>query len=113
MGEFANTIRRQAAEIMRSQFHREINPRMDPLLEFIAALLEDGAGGIRTTSEAPVTTDQWLMWNRLVTERESLLVRSMTRALERERLMLPTGMDTMRAWAARLLLITLDCLGMA
>ena len=70
-------------------------------------------GADDTTSEAPVTTDQWLTWNRLVTERESLLIRSITRVLERERMPLPTEMDAMRIWAARLLLITLDCLGMA
>ncbi|TWT44452.1 hypothetical protein RAS1_08670 [Phycisphaerae bacterium RAS1] len=113
MGDFANTIRRQAAETMRNVLHREVSQRTDPLLELIAALLEDGAGGIHITPEAPVTTDQWLTWNRLVTERESLLVRSMTRVLERERLPLPMGTDAMRTWAARLLLITLDCLGLA
>jgi hypothetical protein len=113
MGEFANAVRRQAFDTLRSMFHREPPGDTDPILELMAILLEDGAGGIDALAEAPVTTDQWLSWNRLVTRHMRALARMVTRELEREQSELPVEREAMRVWASRLLLSTLDRMGMS
>ena len=112
MGEFANTIREQAAEAVRQIYQQEVPSGTDPLLELMGALLDDGAGGIQSPSDVTVTTEQWLTWNRLALEHRPGLVRMMTRDLEMERTELPTETGAMRTWAAQLLLRTLDRLGM-
>jgi hypothetical protein len=59
-----------------------------------------------------MTLEHWIAWNGLVMERPRAATRVLTHLLERERPQLPTGQEAMRAWAARLLLATLDLLGM-
>src|SRR6266404_4826341 len=108
MDEFANTIRQQAAVAMRTMFHETPNTMGDPLLELIVCLLEDGAGGILSPLNPPVTTEQWLNWNRLATERPRAASQMLTRVLERERVPLPSELEAMRQWAAQVLLSTLD-----
>ena len=112
MEEFANTIREQAAAALRMIYRQEAPRGADPVLELMGFLLDDGAGGIQSPPDAVVTTEQWLTWNRLALSHQLALVRTMTRELETERTILPTEMDAMRTWAARLLLNTLDRLGM-
>lgn len=112
VGEFANAIRQQAQSVLRITFQRETEKEMDPLIELIACLLEDGAGGIALPTETPVTTEQWFAWNRMVTTGPKALTRMITRELERERPPLSVKPEAMRAWAALLLRSTLDRLGM-
>lgn len=110
--EFSNRVREEARAALRAMFHRELESEADPVMELITCLLEDGAGGILPLSEPAVTTEQWLIWNRLVTERPKAVTRTLTREQERERPELPEETEAMRRWAARLLLSTLDRLGM-
>ena len=112
MNEFATTVRWHAAEVLRTMFQQEPTRGTDPVLELIVFLLEDGAGGILPLPDAPVTTEQWFTWNRLVQGHPRAVVRMVTRELERERVMLPGDREAMRTWAARLLLSTLDRMGM-
>lgn len=112
MGEFAETTRRQAGETMRTVFHRGVDPGTDPLLELIVVVLEDGAGGVLPPADIPVTTEQWFTWNRLVTEQPRVLTRMLTRELEHEGVAQPTETEALRCWVARLMLSTLDRLGM-
>lgn len=112
MGEFANKVKDRAAEVLRSKCWPEPTPEMGPILELIGSLLEDGAGGILSPEEVPVTTEQWLMWNQLAMDHEEEVLRTMTSILERERMDLPRETEAMRNWAAWLLLATLDRMGM-
>lgn len=112
MGEFADSVRKQAAETVRHVSQEEVPSGADPLLELMAVLLEDGAGGIQAPNKVSVSTEQWLTWNRLASEHKPALVRTMTRELETERVGLPTETDAMTTWAAQLLLATLGRLGM-
>ena len=110
MGEFANMIREQAEAVMRTQFQRECPS--EPVMELVTCLLEDGAGGVAPPPSVPVTTEQWITWNRLVTEHQRAVARMVTKELEQERVPLPEEIETMRTWAAQLLLNTLDRMGM-
>ncbi len=112
MGEFANALRQQAAQALRAMFQHDPGRGVDPVLELIGFLLEDGAGGVLPLSGTPVTTEQWLTWTRLVTEHPRALARTVTGQLERERLALPQGREAIRSWAAQVLLSTLDRLGL-
>ncbi len=112
MGEFANTTRRQATQVLRTMFQHDPGHGADPMLELVEFLLEDSAGGISSPPDAPVTTEHWLAWNRLVARNPRAVVRMTTRMLERERVELPEGRAAMRTWAAQLLLSTLDRMGM-
>lgn len=112
MDAFLNTARQQAMELLRRVFRQEIPRDTDPLLELLACLLDDGAGGIQSPPDATVSMEQWLTWNRLVSDHRQAVVRMMTRELRSERIAIPTEMDAMRTWAVRLLLGTLDRLGM-
>ena len=112
MGEFANKTRARAADALRRIYQQEATPGMDPVLELIGFLLEDGAGGVLPLSEVPVTTEQWLAWSQLTMERQQELVSTTTRVLEGEGMELPSEVDAMRNWAACLLLSTLDQMGM-
>ena len=112
MDEFANTIRRQAAQELRTRFQHDPGHPADPVLELIVFLLEDGTGGVLPPPGVPVTTEQWITWNRLVQNQPRAVVRVLTRELERERVVLPGDKDAMRTWSAQLLLSTLDRMGM-
>ena len=112
MDEFATTMRNQATETLRRDFRQEAPHGTDPVLELIGFLLSDGAGDVLPLPENPVTTEQWLMWNRLALQAQPALVRMMTRELNREKIPLPAEKEAMQTWAARLLLSTLDRLGM-
>jgi hypothetical protein len=48
MDEFAKRTNERAAEALRRMMQQEVVPEMDPILELIAFLLEDGTGGVRT-----------------------------------------------------------------
>jgi hypothetical protein len=108
MGGFADALRQQAAQALRTMFQHDPDRRADPVLELIGFLLEDGAGGVLPLPDTPVTTEQWLTWNRLWAEHPRALARAVTQELERERLGLPQGREAMRTWAAQVLLSTLD-----
>lgn len=112
MSEFANLISQRARDALRRVYGQEATPGMNPLLELIVALLEDGAGGVSASAEIRVTTEQWLDWNQLALERHEELVQAMEEALEKEEMELPAERDAMRNWAANLLLSTLDRMGM-
>lgn len=112
-GEFSRTTRIQARLAIRKLFQREPESESDPVIELIACLLEDGGGAVSTTPNAPVTTDQWSTWNHLALHGPEALALTLTRELERERPPMPSDPEAMRIWAARLLVATLDRLGMA
>ena len=113
MEEFSSATRMQARSAMRRFFEREPEAESDPVIELIAALLEDGAGGVAPPPNAMVTTEQWNTWNHLALNGPDALTRTITKELEKEKPTLPTEKERMRAWAARLLVATLDRLGMA
>lgn len=112
-GEFSRTTRLQARLAIRQLFQREPESESDPVVELIACLLEDGGGAVSTALNVLVTTDQWSTWNHLALHGPEALVLTITRELEREKPLLPSDPEAMRTWAARLLLATLDRLGMA
>ena len=113
MGEFADTTKQRAVEVLRRTYRQEPSAATDPVIELIGLLLEDGGGGVLPLPETPLTTEQWIIWHRLVMERPKELVRTLMQVLERERMELPSEAGAMRAWAAQLLLSTLDEVGMA
>lgn len=108
MNEFAERIRQEAAHALQPLFQQQPSTETDPIVELIGFLLEDGAGGVMSPAEVPVTTDQWLTWHQLAMEREEELTEAMASVLEEERMELPTEVEAMRQWAAWLLVITLD-----
>lgn len=113
MGEFAETTKQRAVGVLRRTYRQGASAGTDPVVELMGLLLEDGAGGVRPLSQTPLTTEHWIIWHRLVMERPEELVRMLTQVLEREQTELPPEAGAMRAWAAHLLLSTLDEMGMA
>jgi hypothetical protein len=113
MNEFAERIRQEAAHALRPLFQQQASTETDPIVELIGFLLEDGAGGVLSAAEVPVTTNQWLTWHQLAMERENEVTETMARVLEEERVELPTKAEAMQQWAAWLLLSTLDRMEMA
>lgn len=113
MGGFANELRQQAAEALRTMFQHDPGCGADPVLELIDFLLEDGAGGILPPADTPVTDSQWLAWNRLLMEHPRALARTVMQELKGEHLGLPKERGAMRSWAAQVLLSVLDRLGMS
>ena len=113
MGEFADMTKHRAVEVLRHTYRQGASAGTDPVVELMGLLLEDGGGGVLPLSRTPLTTEQWMIWHRLVMERPEELVRMLTRVLEREQTELPPEADAMRGWAAQLLLSTLDEMGMA
>ncbi len=113
MGEFVDTMKQQAVEVLRRTYQQEPSAGTDPIVELMGLLLEDGAGGVQTLSQTALTTEQWITWHRLLMEQPEELVRIVALVLEREQMELPPEAGAMRAWAAQLLLSTLDEMGMA
>lgn len=112
MGEFANEVREWATAALRRMLQQEPTPGMNPIVEWIGFLLEDGAGGVSSPVDPTVTSEAWLTWNQLAMDREEELVEAMTHILEREQLTPPQKTEALRQWAAGLLLSTLDELQM-
>jgi hypothetical protein len=112
MGEFANRASEDARLSLRRYFHHEPIPAANPILELIGFLLEDKAGGVFAPPEAPVTTSQWTNWNELMLDRQQELVEEVTNLLDEERMRMPPGRESLRSWAACLLLLTLDRMGL-
>lgn len=108
MGEFADSIRKQAAETLRFLARQECPLGSDPLVELIAHLVDVETA---TSSETPTefaSTEDWISWNRLVAVRPRVIRAALTATLEWEKPVLPRGEAMMRVWAARLVLRTLD-----
>ena len=107
MSEFANLMRQRAKEALARIYGQEATPEMNPILELIITLLEDGAGGVLARVEMPVTTEQWFAWIQLTLERQEELAQTVKEVLEEEEMELPAEHEEMRNWAACLLLSTL------
>ncbi len=112
MGEFADTTKQRAVEVLRRTYGQEPSAGTEPLVELIGCLLEDVAGGVLPLAQTPLTTEQWIIWHRLLMERPEELARMLTQVLEREQVELPPVVGAMRTWAAQLMLSTLDEMGM-
>lgn len=112
MGEFATSIRVQAAEAYRALARRECPQGTDPVSELVAHLLEAETENSPTDLAEFATTELWIYWNRLVAVRPRAMRAAITATLEWERPLLPKAEPMMRVWAARLVLSTLDRLAM-
>ena len=55
MGEFAMQVSKQAAEVLRETFGRELLPEENPLLELMGLLLGDGFGEVQPPPTVPIT----------------------------------------------------------
>jgi hypothetical protein len=104
--------RKLAAAWLRQMFQQEVSSGMDPILELVGCLLEDGAGGVASPMELQVTTEDWLTWNKLALSIPKALTETAAEVLERERLEVPTVKESLQNWAACLVLCTLEHLGM-
>lgn len=113
MEEYAYTVRLEAGSLIRRVFRREPDRETDPVLELITSLLEDGAGGVSPPTNAMVTTEQWLTWSHLALNGPDALSRTLTKELLKERSPLPMELEALKSWAARIMVATLDRLGMA
>ena len=112
MDEFVSKIKEQAEEALLHIYGRKPLPNANPILEVIGCLLEDGAGGVRSPVDTPLTTEQWLLWNQLVMDQLEEVLESMTKALKDEMPVMPSDPERMRTWAACLLLLTLEKMDM-
>jgi hypothetical protein len=112
MDEFADLNRKRAAEWLRPMFQQEVTPGMDPILELIGCLLEDGAGGVTSPVGLQVTTDEWLTWNQFVLSIPKGLSETVAEVLEKEWLGVPIEKELLPNWAACLVLCTLEHMGM-
>ena len=66
MGEFVDNEQTASSRACCGRcFNRRSTSGMDPILELIGCLLEDGAGGVTSPMELQVTTEQWLTWNQM------------------------------------------------
>jgi hypothetical protein len=93
-------------------FHQEVTSGMDPILELIGNLLEDGAGGVTSPTEMRVTTEQWHTWNQMVLSVPKAMAETAGEVLEREQLEIPTAKESLHNWAACLVLCTLEYMSM-
>jgi len=85
---------------------------MDPILELIGCLLDDGAGGVTSPMEYPVTTEEWHAWNQLALSIPKALAETAAEVLAREWLEVPTEKESLQNWAACLILCTLEYMNM-
>ena len=108
MGEFADKNKKVAAETLRQLFQQEVAPEMDPVVELVGYLLEDGTGGVTALPGCPITTEQWLAWNRLALQLPQRLSQVVALVIKQECLAVPTEQTMLRPWAASILLCTLD-----
>jgi hypothetical protein len=112
MGEFLDMNKKAAAEWLRQMFQQEVTRGMDPILELIGCLLEDGAGGVTLPLELQVTSEDWLTWNKLALSIPKALAETAEDVLEKEQLEVPTVKESLQNWAACLVLCTLEHMGM-
>jgi hypothetical protein len=111
MGTFVDTNRKRAAELLRQMSQQELTSGIDPILELVGCLLEDGAGGA-SPMEFQVTTEDWHTWNQLALSIPNALAETVEEVLERERLEIPAEKESLWNWAACLILCTLEYTGM-
>ena len=108
MGEFANSIREQAAEAFRSLARQECPHETDPVIELVAHLLEVETESSLADPAEFGTTEHWADWNRLTAVRPRAVRAAITATLEWEKPTLPRAVPMMQVWAARLVLSTLE-----
>ena len=108
MSEFTKRLRQEARDALRADYGWTIPAGTDPVIELISFLLEDGAGGVRPPLDTPVTTEEWLAWNRRVMCDPTGLAEMVAAVLDWELMKLPRGPNARRTWAAQLLLSTID-----
>ena len=112
MDELSNMNKKRAAEWLRQMFQQDVTRGMDPILELVGCLLEDGAGGVASPVELQVTTEDWLTWNKLALSIPKALAETVEEVLEKEWLEVPTVKESLLNWAACLILCTLEHMSM-
>src|SRR3972149_9696001 len=112
MDEFAEVNRKRAVDWPLQMFRQQMTSGTDPILELVGCLLEDGAGGVISPIELRVTTDNWHTWNQLALSIPKTMSETAEEVLERERLEVPTERESLQAWAATLVLCTLEYMSM-
>lgn len=108
MGEFADSIRVQAATVLKNLARQPCAPEADPVIELISHLVEPETNDYRVQEGEFAATDEWIRWSRLIATRPRAVTTAVTATLEWERPHLPHDMPMMQVWAARLVLSTLD-----
>lgn len=112
MGEFLNMNRTRATECLQQMFQQKVTSRMDPILELVGFLLEDGAGGLTSPIQLQLTTEDWRTWNQMALSIPKALTETVEEVLEREQLVVPTAKESLQNWAACLVLCTLEYMSM-
>jgi hypothetical protein len=110
MDEFVRQISEQARQAAVEISGRELLRDENPILELIGLLLGDGYGDVR--DQESISTQQWLDWHHLITAQPEELIETIHFILDWEQKKLPTELEAMRVWAASLMLLTFDEMGM-
>lgn len=113
MGEFAESIRAEAASAFWFLTKQECPHGADPLVELIAHLLDAGGADATANSAEFAMGETWITWNRSLAERPRAVRAAMNATLEWEKPPLPKSEGMMQGWAARLVICTLARLNMA
>jgi hypothetical protein len=112
MYEFLDTNKKRATECLRQMFQQHVTSGMDPILELVGCLLEDGAGGVTSPIQLQVSPDDWNSWNQMALSIPKALAETVAEVLAREQLEIPTAKESLHNWAACLVLCTLEHMGM-
>jgi hypothetical protein len=108
MDEFVQLTQQRAMERLQEISGQRPTAEMNPILELVTFLLEDGAGEILAPPRVLINNDDWQHWNQLMLEQQAELVQAMNAVLARDQIHLPAEPEATRSWAATLLLSTLD-----
>ena len=112
MGEFLEMNKKRATEHLWQMFQQNVTSGMDPILELIGCLLEDGAGGLTSPIQLQLTTEDWRTWNQMALSIPKALAETIEEVLEREQLEVPTAKEALQNWSACLVLCTLEYMSM-
>jgi len=113
MGERPNRIRNPAENLLIALSGQEATPGVDPIVELIAFLLARQSEDVTLPDDSSLPMENWLAWNELALSQPGRLSRAIDQVLNRETLELPQEQETLRVWAAWLVLTVLDQYQMA
>ena len=112
MNELANSVREKAAATVLRLTSQEVTRETDPIFELVGFLSQDDVESGLPPANDLIPPAKWLAWNQFALMRAESLSLAVTEVLERERTDLPDDLPALRAWAANLVLMTLDHLRM-
>lgn len=116
MNEFVKTLSKQAGRAVREHFPEEYDGGPRPTVATVCMLIELLLSGkefrLLPHPEINLTRKQWRTWHHAIHEHDCVFLPAFIKEITLQQIPLPNDITEMRKWACKMVLASLDRLGL-